>query len=138
MNTIPMNTTRTDRRGFLEQTIGGLSVATLAAGNLAAGSSAIVASEGGSTIRPQVPHFQPKAKSVIWLFMRGGVSHMESFDPKPLLNKLQGKTIDETEFANVQDPERLKKVRVVVVNDANGQQRNELYPLQVGFSKRGL
>jgi hypothetical protein len=137
MNTIPMNTTRTDRRGFLEQTIGGLSVATLAAGNLAAGSSASVASEGGSTIRPQVPHFQPKAKSVIWLFMRGGVSHMESFDPKPLLNKLQGKTIDETEFANVQDPERLKKVRVVVVNDANGQQRNELYPLQVGFSKRG-
>ncbi|MEO1843962.1 MAG: twin-arginine translocation signal domain-containing protein, partial [Akkermansiaceae bacterium] len=27
------------------------------------------------------PHLAPKAKSVIWLFMRGGVSHMESFDP---------------------------------------------------------
>lgn len=83
------------------------------------------------------PHFPPKAKNVIWLFMRGGVSHMESFDPKPKLNKLAGKSIGETEFAEVQDPERLKKVRVVVVNDANGQQRNKLYPLQVGFKKYG-
>jgi len=69
--------------------------------------------------------------------MRGGVSHMESFDPKPELTKLAGKTINETQYKYVQDPERLKKVRVVVVNDANGQQRNELYPLQVGFRKRG-
>ena len=30
------------------------------------------------------PHFAPKAKSVIWLFMLGGVSHVESFDPKPM------------------------------------------------------
>ena len=44
------------------------------------------------------PHFAPKAKSVIWLFMRGGVSHMESFDPKPLLNKLAGKSINQTRF----------------------------------------
>src|SRR4051812_14690808 len=28
------------------------------------------------------PHFAPKAKSVVWLFMNGGVSHVESFDPK--------------------------------------------------------
>jgi hypothetical protein len=83
------------------------------------------------------PHLAPKAKSVIWLFMRGGVSHMESFDPKPKLTELEGKTIAETEFASVQDPELLKKVRVVVVNDANGQQRNEIYPLQVGFKKYG-
>lgn len=83
------------------------------------------------------PHFAPKAKSVIWLFMRGGVSHMESFDPKPTLNELAGKSIGETDFKYVQDPERLKRVRVVVVNDANGQQRNKLYPLQVGFKKYG-
>ena len=44
------------------------------------------------------PHFAPKAKSVIWLFMVGGVSHMESFDPKPELNKYAGKTIDETPY----------------------------------------
>ncbi len=40
-----------------------------------------------------VTHFAPKAKSVIWLFMIGGTSHMESFDPKPALNKYAGKTI---------------------------------------------
>ena len=39
------------------------------------------------------PHFAPKAKSVIWLFMRGGVSHLESFDPKPEIDKFAGKTI---------------------------------------------
>jgi Protein of unknown function (DUF1501) len=36
------------------------------------------------------PHFAPKAKSVIFLFMAGGPSHLETFDPKPLLNKLDG------------------------------------------------
>ena len=36
------------------------------------------------------PHFEAKAKSVIFLFMAGGPSHLETFDPKPLLNKLQG------------------------------------------------
>jgi Protein of unknown function (DUF1501) len=83
------------------------------------------------------PHLAPKAKSVIWLFMNGGVSHLETFDPKPALNKYAGKTIAETPFKDTQDPEKLKLARVVVVNDANGQQRNKLYPLQVGFKKRG-
>jgi len=83
------------------------------------------------------PHFAPKAKPVIWLFMNGGVSHLETFDPKPALNKYAGKTIAETPFKDTQDPEKLKLARVVVVNDANGQQRNRLYPLQVGFKKYG-
>ncbi|QDV23311.1 DUF1501 domain-containing protein [Aureliella helgolandensis] len=91
----------------------------------------------GFTPPTGLPQFAPKAKSVIWLFMRGGVSHMESFDPKPALNQLAGKSISETPFADVQSPEKLKKVRVVVVNDANGQQRTELYPLQTGFKKYG-
>jgi hypothetical protein len=83
------------------------------------------------------PHFPPRAKSVIWLFMNGGVSHLETFDPKPLLSKYAGKTIAETPYKDVQDPEKLKLARVVVVNDANGQQRNKLLALQVGFQKRG-
>mgnify|MGYP002628129406 CR=1 FL=1 len=83
------------------------------------------------------PHAKPKAKSVIWLFMRGGLSHMESFDPKPMLNRYAGKTIGETPFAGVQSAGNLKNVRVVVVNDANGQQRNVLYPLQTGFRRYG-
>ena len=39
---------------------------------------------------PQGRHFQPKAKSVIFLYMDGGVSHVDSFDPKPLLAKENG------------------------------------------------
>ena len=83
------------------------------------------------------PHFPPKAKSVIWLFMNGGVSQMESFDPKPNLNKYAGLAIDETPFKDVQNSDKLKLARVAVVNDANGQQRNKLYPLQVGSRKYG-
>ncbi|MFM8357727.1 MAG: DUF1501 domain-containing protein, partial [Verrucomicrobiota bacterium] len=82
------------------------------------------------------PHFTPRAKSVIWLFMNGGVSHLESFDPKPMLNRYAGKTIAETPFAAVQDPKKLAIERLVVP-DANGNQRNTLYPLQVGFRKHG-
>jgi hypothetical protein len=82
------------------------------------------------------PHFAPKAKSVIWLFMNGGVSHMESFDPKPMLTKYAGKTIAETPFAETQDPKKLAIERLVVP-DANGNQRNTLYPLQVGFRRHG-
>lgn len=84
-----------------------------------------------------LPQNRPRAKNVIWLFMRGGVSHLESFDPKPALNQYSGKSIGETPFKNVQDPVLLKRVRVVVVNDANGQQRNKIYPLQTQFQKGG-
>ena len=82
------------------------------------------------------PHFPPQVKSVIWLFMNGGVSHMESFDPKPMLTKYAGKTIAETPFADTQDPKKLAIERLVVP-DGNGNQRNTLYPLQVGFKKHG-
>jgi len=82
------------------------------------------------------PHFAPRAKSVIWLFMNGGVSHMESFDPKPEITKYAGKTIANTPYADVQSPEKLAKERAPVP-DANGQQRNVLFPLQVGFQKHG-
>ena len=82
------------------------------------------------------PHFAPQAKSVIWLFMNGGVSQMESFDPKPMLNKYAGKTIANTPFADTQDPKKLALERLVVP-DANGNQRNTLYPLQVGYEKHG-
>ncbi|MBL8241634.1 MAG: DUF1501 domain-containing protein [Bryobacterales bacterium] len=44
--------------------------------------------EGAET--PKKTHFPPKAKSVIWLFMEGGPSHIDLFDPKPELNKLAG------------------------------------------------
>jgi hypothetical protein len=61
---------------------------------------------------------------------------MESFDPKPMLTKYAGKTIAETPFADAQDPKKLAIERLVVP-DGNGNQRNTLYPLQVGFRKHG-
>lgn len=83
------------------------------------------------------PHFLPRAKNVIWLFLNGGLSHMESFDPKPALTKYAGKSIAETPYKDVQDPEKLALARKTVVNDANGKQRDVIFPLQVGFRKRG-
>ena len=82
------------------------------------------------------PHFAPKAKSVIWLFMNGGVSHLESFDYKPEITKHAGKTIAETPYADVQNPAKLALERAPVP-DANGLQRNVLFPLQTGFRRHG-
>jgi hypothetical protein len=82
------------------------------------------------------PHFAPKAKSVIWLFMIGGASHLETFDPKPAVTKYAGKSIGETPHADVLESPFLENERKVAP-DANGQIRKRLYPLQVGFRKRG-
>ena len=79
----------------------------------------------------------PTAKHVIWLFMIGGTSHMESFDPKPALNEHAGKTIDETPFQDVLKSPFLENERVVAFDPNNGFIRNEIYPLQVGWQKRG-
>jgi hypothetical protein len=95
------------------------------------------ASENGWSPPDGRPHFAPKARSVIWLFMNGGVSHLETFDPKPELDKYAGKSINQTPYKDVQNPEKLKLARVTVVNDANGQQRSKLFPTQVGFKKYG-
>ena len=43
-----------------------------------------------------LPHFEPKAKRVIFLFMSGGFSQFESFDPKPLLEKRQGENLPDS------------------------------------------
>jgi hypothetical protein len=42
------------------------------------------------------PHHKPRAKSVIFLFMEGGPSHLDTFDPKPLLNELAGQPIPDS------------------------------------------
>ena len=50
------------------------------------------AAAGGdrSPLAPKKPHFAPRAKHVIFLFLNGGVSHIDSFDPKPALAKYNG------------------------------------------------
>ncbi len=44
----------------------------------------------GDPLAPKTPHFPPKAKRVIFLFMNGGPSHVDTFDPKPALEKYAG------------------------------------------------
>lgn len=57
-----------------------------------------------SPLYPKTPHFAPKAKSVIFLYMDGGVSQVDSFDPKPQLAKENGQApkfkVDATVFNN--------------------------------------
>jgi hypothetical protein len=83
-----------------------------------------------------LPHFAPKAKSVIWLFMIGGVSHLESFDPKPVLNKYAGKSIGETPYKSVLDQRFLDaNVRTAVPDQRKI--LSQILPLQIGYRKRG-
>src|SRR4051812_38421724 len=42
---------------------------------------------------PRPPQFAPRAKSVIFLFMEGGPSHLDTFDPKPELTRLHGQKL---------------------------------------------
>ena len=48
-----------------------------------------------SPLAPKAPHFAPKAKRVIFLFMNGGPSHVDTFDPKPDLTKYAGQQPEE-------------------------------------------
>src|SRR6188768_3998179 len=74
------------RREFLRQSccgFGGLALATMAG-------EAVPAASAATPLAARAPHLPAKAKSVIFLFMAGGPSHIETFDPKPLLNRLNG------------------------------------------------
>ena len=84
-----------------------------------------------------LPGIAPKAKSVIWLFMMGGTSHLESFDPKPALNRYADKTFEETPHGDavLKSPFYRKNVR-----DFSGVPRNlmpKIYPLQIGSRQHG-
>ena len=61
-----------------------------------------------------------KAKSVIWVFLSGGYSHLETFDPKPALNDYAGKTYQETPFPNpVNSQLHKKRFRSVPAEEIN-------------------
>src|SRR5688500_12603679 len=80
------------RRGFFDRVGSGTYGAALAY-LLGKDLAAAPAKSGQSSfdLKPQAPHFQPRAKAVIHLVMQGGPSHIDLFDPKPQLKKLQGK-----------------------------------------------
>ncbi len=46
-------------------------------------------------LSPKQPHFKPRAKRIVFLFMWGGPSHVDTFDPKPKLNEYDGKSLPE-------------------------------------------
>lgn len=85
------------------------------------------------------PHFPPKAKSVIWIFLSGGYSHIEMFDYKPALNRFAGRTFRETPYPDpLQSPLHNQRSRSVVNDAINIRDRfATIYPLQVGFRKHG-
>lgn len=115
------------RRAFLADT--GMGLTGIALGALLARerATASTSAERGT------PHFTPRAKHVIWLFMCGGVSHVESFDVKPELNKYHGKSIDETPHKDVLNP---AKLNVVGGNPAHGG-RKILMGLNTGYKAYG-
>ena len=88
------------RRQFLFETAGGISGLGLAYllnqdGLLAAAPNVCdgKVSRAASPLSPKPPHFTPRAKAVISLFMSGGVSHVDTFDPKPALVKYAGQPL---------------------------------------------
>ncbi|HLX43327.1 MAG TPA: DUF1501 domain-containing protein, partial [Bryobacteraceae bacterium] len=54
------------------------------------------AATNADPLAPKQPHHAPKAKSIIWLFMEGGPSHVDLFDPKPKLVELAGQPLPES------------------------------------------
>jgi hypothetical protein len=75
----------------------------LALADLAASRTALGNSLGTNPLSAKPTHFPPKAKRIIFLFMQGGVSHVDSFDYKPLLEQQDGKQMafdDARIFAN--------------------------------------
>ena len=80
------------RRGFFQRVSGVIYGAALTSllGKEILSESKLQASERHLDLTPRQPHFRAKAKSVIHLFMNGGPSQMDLFDPKPALEKHHG------------------------------------------------
>src|SRR3954451_2916794 len=76
------------RRGFLGSVSGAVCGAALA---YLLGRDHAARADAPADLRPRPPHFPAKARSVIHLFMNGGPSQMDLFDPKPELHRLHGK-----------------------------------------------
>ncbi|MBI2824036.1 MAG: DUF1501 domain-containing protein [Planctomycetia bacterium] len=89
------------RRHFLKQSACGLGAIALA--ELLSADRAGAAAEASDPLQPRAPHFKAKAKNVIFLFMSGGPSQLDLFDPKPVLGKLHGEPIPDSYLASLDD-----------------------------------
>jgi hypothetical protein len=91
------------RRGFFQSASGGLYGAALASllgpdlmGSEIPHGSAAAGDLGAMNLKPRKPHFPAKAKAVIHLCMQGGPSQVDTFDPKPMLEKHHGETVPDS------------------------------------------
>lgn len=124
----PRHRVNPSRRAFLSDI--GMGFTGLALGAMLARDGVLKAAELPAA------QLKPKAKSVIWIFLIGGMSHVESFDPKPELNKHAGKTIEESPHKAILDSPYLKKnVREFVPGQHKVQPT--IFPMQVGYAKHG-
>ena len=88
----PPTTSCCSRRDFLNRSGSGFGMLALA-GLLGEQMPALTAGEAQDPMSPRPPHFPAKAKSVIWLFMNGGPSQVDTWDYKPELEKRDGKEL---------------------------------------------
>ncbi len=91
------------RRQFLSRVgmgVGALSLGTLLSPqDLAAAQAKGKAAAVSGPLTPRPPHFGGKAKSVIHIFASGAPSHLDTWDPKPMLTKMNGKTVGGADVA---------------------------------------
>jgi len=80
----------TTRRSMLQNSAAGFGSLALAA---LAGQNIVAGEQQASSLVPPLPHVPARAKRVIFLFMWGGPSHVDLFDPKPQLNELSGQSL---------------------------------------------
>jgi hypothetical protein len=129
-----------NRRQFFGRTargIGGIALAGLLNENLFALAGVPVAQDP-LAIKP--PHFAPKAKNVIYLFMAGGPTQVDLFDPKPALTAQDGNPIPESfiagqRFAFVQGaPKLLASPYRFARHGRSGQELTELLPHTAGIA----
>ena len=86
-----MNDVRASRRTFLAHTGTGLGLLGLAA--LVADANDTTPPDPRNPLAPRPPHFAAKAKHVIHVYLNGGPSQVDTFDPKPLLTRYAGQAI---------------------------------------------
>jgi hypothetical protein len=96
---------QTSRRWFIEQC--GVGLGALALNHLFARNGYAQAQKPDNPLAPKQPHFAPKAKNIIYLFMGGAPSHLEMFDYKPQLAKFNG---------TLPPPDLLKGYRAAFIN----------------------
>src|SRR3954469_8657185 len=86
---------RQSRRNFLATSANGVGLLALA--SLLKGDGRLrAAPDAGSPLDPRPPHFAPKAKNCICIYLEGAPSQIDLFDPKPKLNELDGQKLPES------------------------------------------